>query len=215
MKLSCSPLSRPLPSRLPAPTFAGKWEDDFLRAVSNQDTAKVLGLLTNPTLKSQLDTIRDGEGNTGLMLAVKAGDVDLVKSFVKAGANVNAANHKGYTSLVFAIEEKNPAMVKTLIQLKADVNASVGTPHKTTPLILAAFDQTNVETVKLLIKAKANLNARDTGGNTALMLAAHIGKTEIVQELLNAGADKSLKNNSGITALQDAHGKAVKALLRG
>ncbi len=50
------------------------------------------------------------------------------------------------------------------------------------------------------IKAGANVNAKDQGGWTALMWAADNGYTEIVNALIEAGAD-DLTDNEGRTAL--------------
>ena len=47
----------------------------------------------------------------------------------------------------------------------------------------------------------ANVNATDDYGNTALMLAASHGQTEVAEVLLKHGADVNAKNNNGNTAL--------------
>lgn len=53
-----------------------------------------------------------------------------------------------------------------------------------------------------LIAEDSILEARNEYGETPLMFAAHIGDSEIVNDLLVAGADVNIKDNTGWTALQ-------------
>jgi ankyrin repeat protein len=48
---------------------------------------------------------------------------------------------------------------------------------------------------------KADVNARNSDGETALMFAAQAGWPDIVQTLLDAGANPKAKNAFGRTAL--------------
>lgn len=48
------------------------------------------------------------------------------------------------------------------------------------------------------------LNNKDKEGNTALMLAVTYGNTRVVRRLLIHGADRSIKNNEGLTPLEVA-----------
>ena len=62
--------------------------------------------------------------------------------------------------------------------------------------------------VRMLLQRGASVDLRnsvgDTVGGTALMVAAGLGNTTIVQELLDAKADASLQDKSGRTALMFA-----------
>ena len=49
-----------------------------------------------------------------------------------------------------------------------------------------------------------NVNAQNTGGTTVLMFAAAQGHDDIVQLLLNLGANQNLQDNQGKTALMMA-----------
>jgi len=46
-----------------------------------------------------------------------------------------------------------------------------------------------MEGVRQQLRSGANINARDQHGQTALMLAAHHGHSEVVETLVGAGAD--------------------------
>ena len=67
--------------------------------------------------------------------------------------------------------------------------------------------------VENLIAMGANLEARNSNGNTVLMLAAMHGYTEIVEKLIVAGADVNAKNNEGKKAFDLAEKEEVKKML--
>lgn len=51
--------------------------------------------------------------------------------------------------------------------------------------------------VDLLIKAGLDINAQDQRGNTPLMVACFFNKPRIVKSLIQANANKDIKNNEG------------------
>ncbi len=126
-----------------------------------------------------------------------------VKSFIKAGADVNAKNENDDTALILAAGSGATEVVKILIKTGADVNAK--NENGDTALILAAeessFETCYIKTVKVLIKAGADVNAKNKNGDTALILAAEEGSFEAVKVLIKAGADVNAKNITGDTAL--------------
>jgi ankyrin repeat protein len=58
----------------------------------------------------------------------------------------------------------------------------------------------------LLIEAGADLNFKNDEGSTPLITAAFLCRTEIVEMLLAKGADKSIRNKAGSTALESVSG---------
>ena len=58
--------------------------------------------------------------------------------------------------------------------------------------------------VKLLLERDENVNAKNLSGWTPLMQAAFVGHVRITQMLLESGADPTLTNNYGQTALSIA-----------
>lgn len=71
--------------------------------------------------------------------------------------------------------------------------------------IQMAILSNNLEAVQQHIKAGTNLDKKDAmSGSTPLITAASFGKEKIAKELIDAGADLSLKNNDGATALHTA-----------
>ena len=80
--------------------------------------------------------------------------------------------------------------------------------------LIDAVSSGNREKIELLIAQGADVNARDSNGNTPLMLAARSGHSEIVQFLIDRGADVHLKDNLGNTPLIDTAGYASEFALK-
>ena len=71
--------------------------------------------------------------------------------------------------------------------------------------IHTAVMSNDLEVVKQHIEAGTDLNTKDQfSGSTPLNTAAVFGKTGIAKELIDAGADLSIKNNDGSTPLHTA-----------
>lgn len=71
--------------------------------------------------------------------------------------------------------------------------------------IQAAILSDNLQAVKQHIEAGTDLNGKDAmSGSTPLITAASFGKEKIAKELIDAGADLTLKSNDGATALHTA-----------
>ncbi len=82
--------------------------------------------------------------------------------------------------------------------------ARAGEPRQDTPMapaLAAAIRDADAQAVGKLIEAGADVNARDTEGNTPLILAAFYAGPGCVELLLEKGADPNAANRSGVTAL--------------
>jgi len=145
---------------------------------------------------------------TELMKAARYEEVDLVRSLLENGADVNALDENGKTALIHAVdknwlqpeEEASLAVVDLLIQAGADLNQQdelngCAALHYAAALNLAGF-------VGQLLRAGADPNLRLGDGNryqfrsgeTALMLAARHNGPAAVTVLLAAGADVNLQD---------------------
>src|SRR4029078_7885701 len=66
-------------------------------------------------------TLTTPDGETVLMTASRAGNVDAARVLLDLGADVNAReNYKGQTALMWAAAEHHPAVVKLLLERGAD-----------------------------------------------------------------------------------------------
>jgi len=94
---------------------------------------------------------------TLLHYAAEFGKIELIKSLIEAGMDVNVRTEFGNTPLFYAAEDEKIELVKFLIETGADVNlANKGT---VTPLFSAiACEQ--IEVAKFLISHGADVNVR-------------------------------------------------------
>lgn len=141
-------------------------------------------------------------GETALIMAVQRGDTRTVRALMEGGAAINLIPYNGEAALLHA---PNVQMVRLLIDYGADVNRG-GSDfnifcHSTiTPLIACVYRQ-DLASMRLLLERGAQVNGRDGEGCTALMKAAAVGWLDGVELLLAAGADVTMRNEQGWSAL--------------
>lgn len=154
------------------------------------------------------------------VMAALNGDVEMVRTKLASGADVNARTQagsasleSGATPLMVAAARGNAEIVALLIGAKARVNIR-RTKYGETALILAA-QEGHLGIVRDLLNAKANVNAKAMAGYTALMAASHSLHLEIVQTLIAAGADVNAKTTDGNVALTSACSPERNQLISG
>ena len=135
-----------------------------------------------------------------LIAAVKAGDVDAVRSLiVDRGVDVNRPAPDGATALHWAVHRNDAALVDLL--LAAGAGVSTANRYGVQPISLAA-ENGDAGILEALLAAGADPNAALPGGETVLMTAARTGGAEAVRVLLVRGADPNLRDGfRGQTAL--------------
>ncbi|HEU5070869.1 MAG TPA: ankyrin repeat domain-containing protein [Verrucomicrobiae bacterium] len=121
-----------------------------------------------------------------LHAAAAAGDLVAVKSHVAAGENIQEI-FDGETPLCIALHHRHWPIASYLIKK----NANVKLPQRwhTTPLHVAAASGAPIEIIAKLVKLGAEVDALDECERTPLCHAAEAGHTEIVQWLLDHGAN--------------------------
>jgi ankyrin repeat protein len=141
--------------------------------------------------------------------AAMAGDRDGMRSLLRDGADVNAAQGDGMTALHWAALEGDVEMARMLLYAGANVKASTRLGAHT-PLILAS-KAGNAEMVGVLLEAGAGANEATSSGTSALMLAAAAGSAAATTVLLERGAlVNATESARGETALMfaAAYGRA-------
>jgi len=174
-------------------------------------------------------------GETPVMVAARSGYAAVVEQLIAKGANVNARGARKQTALMWAVAQKHPDVVKLLLAHGADIHArsEVWTqimavpPHGYLPYnksipaggetaLMFAAREGDLASAKLLVAAGANVNDADAWGVSATALAAHSGFGDLVEFLLEKGADPNAAG-PGFTALHEAimrrDPKTVNALL--
>jgi ankyrin repeat protein len=137
--------------------------------------------------------------------AAMQGDVATIRTLLKQGSDVNAAQGDGMTALHWAAMQNNAELAQILLYAGANVRATTRI-NGYTPLFLAS-QHGHAEVIDTLLKGGADARAISVTGSTPLMLAAASGNIKAVQLLLDAGADVNARDTAkGHTALMYATG---------
>ena len=105
--------------------------------------------------------------------AAMAGDKDAVKSLIKQGADVNAAQGDGMTALHWAAMNGDTELAQMLVYAGANLRATTRLGAYT-PLFLAS-QQGHAGVISALLKAGADVKAGTSNGTLPLMVAAASG----------------------------------------
>jgi len=130
--------------------------------------------------------------------AVMLNDLTAVKILAEQDEPVDELDREGRTPLFYAIQNGSLPLAAELISLGANVNAQDNNLEG--PLHFAARAY-NLEATKLLIDHGAEVDLKDRQGNTPLSNAVFEsrGREPVIKYLLQSGADRSAKNNHGVS----------------
>jgi ankyrin repeat protein len=130
---------------------------------------------------------------------------------------------EGATPFLRAAQSSDLELMKLLLDNGADPN--IKTRHGVTPLMVAAgigwvqgvtyewSEAANIETVKLLLELGNRVNDQDSeDGRTAMMGAAHKGRTEVARLLVEAGGDLSIHDYGSRDSLHRLLGATWQAI---
>ncbi|KAG5876987.1 hypothetical protein JTB14_008132 [Gonioctena quinquepunctata] len=174
-------------------------------AARNGHERVVQMLLTkfSPDLEEEGTVKFDGyviEGASALWCAACAGNLNICKSLVKAGADVNHATKTNSTPLRAACFDGRLDVVKYLTYHNADIH--IANKYNNTCLMIASY-KGHVDVVSFLLENGANPNEKALCGATALHFAAECGYVDVVKELLKYDAKFSM-NDAGMTPIKAA-----------
>jgi hypothetical protein len=172
--------------------------DDFFTDVQRNDLSAVLAL----DLRGfDLNTL-NSRGEHALHIALRAPALKVAEYLAQhLAVNVDVRNRADETPLMLAVLKGYIAIARTLIGRDADVNKTGWTPLHYAATYAGAG---SVDQVQLLLEHHAYIDAESPNRTTPLMMAAQYGSPEVVQLLLDEGADASLRNDLQLNAMDFA-----------
>lgn len=144
----------------------------------------------------------DERGRPALVKAMQLESLRVAQTLIQArGIDINAASPAGETALMHACIKGHLDVVKQLLALGARVNQPGWTPLH---YAASADAEHSVAIAALLLEQHAYIDAESPNQSTPLMLAAQYGSQDMVQLLLDAGADVQVRNQLGLNAVDFA-----------
>lgn len=134
----------------------------------------------------------DRQGNNALYYFIDNDDVEMVENILDNGVLPESIDVKNYSQALFSNEyiaellyEKNPDLINGIIE------------PEDWPITHDLQNSSNDELVVYLLEKGANINSQDEDGNTLLHKYVKYFNYEMVNTLMQIGADKNIENNNG------------------
>ena len=189
-----------------------QWRQDYPTALQVASFHRSMASEAMGALEETTEMLTQKCGPTAsLRLALHMRSAEKAKAFIDGGANINISDGHGYTPLHYAVENNQTENVQLLISKNADINArnnsgqnpldiAVERNHKDILELLVANGAEpssiftavcigDLASVKVFLEEGVNVNAKDPRSRTALHIAARKGYREVVELLLEHGAD--------------------------
>ncbi|CAH8772651.1 ankyrin repeat domain-containing protein [Paenibacillus dendritiformis] len=164
--------------------------EEVCKAAQAGDASRLSALLeANPQLANE----ENGDGLLPLGIAAHCGRVDVVRTLLDRGADVNALSCSAIsiipsnTALHAAIAGARDREVIQLL-LERGANPALLDSNGHTCLHVAVLHDDGIELIRLLLDHGADANARAEGGDTALSLALAQGHRHTAEFLRRNGA---------------------------
>ncbi|WP_404386697.1 ankyrin repeat domain-containing protein [Knoellia locipacati] len=159
---------------------------------------------------------RDSLGRTALLLAATHDHVSVAEVLVAEGASADALDDRHDTPWLVTGVTGSVAMLEALLPAQPDLtirNRYGGVS------IIPASERGHVDYVRRVVRTGIDVDHVNDLGWTALLEAVLLGDggsrhQEIVRILLEAGADRSLADRDGVTALEHARTKGHTEIAR-
>lgn len=154
-----------------------------------------------PEIRRQLESVpvdsAGQDGETLLMVAIRAGSLSSVEALLEGGADPNRANARGDSAVLLASFEGDADILRAVLAHGGDPdarNANTGATALMQALLSPDKDQYGV-----LLDAGADPRATDNNNDTALHVAGRTNHGAAILRLLGKGAMPDAKNSGGAT----------------
>lgn len=172
-------------------------------------------------------------GGTAILAAAVRRDLKTVKVLLELGANVDIENFDGWSARKWVLSESDPAFLEALgivkhdhhdTSMKVETAVSKEDPHAVRnqvssvgqafwTVFMRAAASGDLETVRRLVDDGVEINGQSPNGTTALMAAVKNGKADLACELVELGADLTICDQDGLSAITWAQKKGLTPFL--
>lgn len=127
-----------------------------------------------------------------------ASTIQELEKALEKGEAIDQTNHEGHTALMIACKRGNFEVVDFLLDHGANPNSS-GQNHNKSPLTIASSEGFS-RIAERLVQAGAEINSKKDG-STALYFACVAGNIDVIEKLLELGAETEVSTLIGCTPL--------------
>lgn len=135
------------------------------------------------------------DGRYPLHIAAEAGRIILVRLLLKNGVSIDVPDSAGQTPVDLAILAGRTQVADVLLAKGAALDASqllLQAAHKGVP---------DRDILRYLMQQGADLEARDSAGDTALLISIRLGNHRLASHLVRNGASVQVSDARGVSAL--------------
>jgi palmitoyltransferase ZDHHC13/17 len=158
-------------------------------------------LLDAAPAPAAVNAVNATEGASVLHWACIAGNVRVVHLLRLRGADMHAADKRGYNALHHAVQHNRLLVALYVLRCGVSVDSIDAEGH--TALHWAAYSK-HADLCRFLVNVGAAVDERDDAGYTALRWAVEQSDGPTALELMRLGASRTLADTSGATPLQVA-----------
>lgn len=180
--------------------------ENMIRAIESRDLQEVTRILNEGF---DINSVNQ-DGQTALHLAAEKGFLEIVQSLIDMGANIDCKDFYKYTPLHFAANEHKEI---TRLLIERGANPNIINNERQSALTIAMNKGNNEICLELL---KSNLITADTVNysnflyKAPLYYASRSGDLEMVELLMQKGADVKFCDSKGLSSLHVAVQKGHK-----
>ncbi|KAF8796616.1 Histone-lysine N-methyltransferase EHMT1 like protein [Argiope bruennichi] len=161
------------------------------------DIKKVIQLIANGVDPNH--KFNQHKNNTPLHIAAFYGCIGIVHILIQYGASIDAVNDDLETPFILAVEKDQMAVVRYLVHTGTEID--VKNENGLTAFHIACKNNSKELAKFLYSSGKFDINLQDDGGWTPLVWACEHNYGDLVQWLLENGADPNVRDNEQNTAL--------------
>lgn len=143
--------------------------------------------------------------------AARRGDVEMLNTFIEAGYSLDTRDDKGYTALILAAYHGQSQAVEQLLAAGADACAQ---DKRGNTALMGSIFKGEVTIARRLLATNCSPDQSNAAGQTAAMYAGLFKRVELLDALMNKGADLNAEDPLGNSAARLLEGEIRTAVSR-